>query len=1385
MTEGTRPPPDPHAATTLAARGEMGERTRAFDWSNTAVGPVKAWPQSLRTIVRVMLDSRYAMWVGWGPEFTFFYNDAYARILGAKHPWALGRAAAEVWPEIWAEVGPRAESVVRTGTATWDEGLLLFLERNGFTEETYHTFSYSPVPDDAGVVGGMLCVVTEDTEEVVGDRRLRTLRELAARTTEEVRSVADACATAAHTLAGNTYDLPFSLIYLLSDDARTAALAGASGVPEGSPAAPSHIDLADPDPVWPFGEVLASGVPVLVGDLVGRFGPLSGGPWPEPTRQAVVVPVAKPGQVRPGGFLVAGVSPRLPLTDSYRGFLDLLAGHVATAVANARAYEEQRRRAEALAELDRAKTAFFSNVSHEFRTPLTLMLGPIEEALAGAGGPLDPHHRDRLEVAHRNGLRLQRLVNALLDFSRIEAGRARASYEPTDLAALTADLASNFRSACERAGLGLRVECPPLDEPVYVDPHMWEKVVLNLLSNAFKFTLEGEIAVTVRRVEGAAEVRVSDTGTGVPPEEMPRLFERFHRVENARGRTHEGSGIGLALVQELVKLHGGTIAAESEVGKGTAFTIALPFGSAHLPQDQVRAAGPAPVRPHAAATFVEEALRWLPAALVPDAAPDAPPVGDRPRVLVADDNADMRGYVARLLAADYAVEAVSDGEAALAAVRRHRPDLIVSDVMMPRLDGFGLLRGVRADPATAATPVVLLSARAGEESRVEAAAAGADDYLVKPFAARELLARVSAQLQLARVRREAGETLRETEERFRAVVESNMVGIGFWNADGRITDANDTLLRMLGYTREEVAAGRLRFPDITPPEHHAADARCLAEIAATGTCSPYEKEYARRDGTRVPVVLGAAAMPNDRTRGPFFALDITERKRAERELAEAHEFLHSSIDALSSHIAVLDESGVVLAVNDAWRRFADQNDFSGHDYAVGANYLAACEPGDAACIDRDMAAGLRGVLSGRIELFEFEYPCHSPTERRWFVMRATRFKSPGPVRVVVAHEDVTKRKLAEDALREADRKKDEFLAILAHELRNPLAPLRTGLELVRRGAGQAERAWLMMERQVNQLVRLVDDLLDVSRITQGRLELRRGPVQLAAVIEGAVETARPLIDRARHDLTVALPDRSVTLDGDAARLSQVFANLLTNAAKYTPPGGRIRVSAAREPGGVSVTVADNGVGIPPPMLPRVFDMFTQVDRTLEKTTGGLGIGLSLVKGLVEMHGGTVVAQSDGEGTGSTFTVRLPANPPASDATPAANGKAASPVAARRVLVVDDNVDAAESLAQLLQILGHDTRTAHEGEAGVEAAERFRPDLILLDIGMPRLNGYDAARRIRARPWGRSVVLVALTGWGQDDDRRRTAEAGFDHHLVKPVDPQVVLGLLAGLKPVPA
>jgi DNA-binding response OmpR family regulator len=415
---------------------------------------------------------------------------------------------------------------------------------------------------------------------------------------------------------------------------------------------------------------------------------------------------------------------------------------------------------------------FFSNVSHEFRTPLTLLLGPIEEALRRGEGP-DATRTDLL-VAHRNALRLLKLVNSLLDFSRIEAGRMRAEYVPTDLAVLTTDLASAFRSAVERAGLRLTVNISPLPEPVFVDRDMWEKIVLNLLSNAFKHTFVGGITVDVEAENGGAKLRVTDTGVGIPAEQLPRIFERFHRVPNARSRTHEGTGIGLALVQELVRLHGGSIDAESNEGKGSAFTVRIPFGSAHLSHDFIGDASAPPASDVGTMSFVEEALRWLPDE---NESRDSKPTTDdastiwSPLVLLADDNADMRDYVARLCRAQgWRVDAVSDGAMALEHARRDRPDVVLTDVMMPGLDGFELLRELRGDAATATIPIIMLSARAGGDSKVEGLDAGADDYLVKPFAANELVARVSSHLALSRLRRET-ETMHADEAQFIATLQ--------------------------------------------------------------------------------------------------------------------------------------------------------------------------------------------------------------------------------------------------------------------------------------------------------------------------------------------------------------------------------------------------------------------------------------------------------------------------------------------------------------------------------------------------------------------------------------------------------------------------------------
>ncbi len=740
-------PPHSELQQVIPGGGEMGGRIRSYNWAGTPLGPPQRWPQSLKTAVRIMLTSRFAMWMAWGPELTFLCNDAYLPTLGVKRDWALGSRSDRVWAEIWPDIGPRIQRVLKSGVATWDEGLRLLLERSGYAEETYHTFSYSPLANDAGDTSGMLCVVTEESDRLIGERRLRALRDLATRTSS-ARTEADVIAAVQDVARAEPLDLPFAFTYLLDDAGQTLHRPASAGT-EPRPGLPERLNLNDP--AWPLRAVVTDRTPALLEALPTQTAP-DGERAPD---RALALPIAQQGQARAAGALVVGLNPYRPLDDRYRSFLDLFASQVAAGLASVRAFEEERRRAQALAEIDRAKTAFFSNVSHEFRTPITLMLGPLEDVLGGPDA-LTGAQRGQLDLAYRNAQRLLKLVNTMLDFTRIEAGRADAAYQPTDLAAFTADLASAFRSLVEGAGLRFTVDCPPLSEAVFVDRDMWEKVVLNLLSNAFKFTFEGEIELHLREVDGQAQLTVRDSGTGIAQDQLPRVFERFHRVEGARGRTFEGTGIGLALVRELVGLHGGDIRVASALGEGTTFTVTVPLGRAHLPADRLRGARPAEPTT-ARSAFVREAAQWLDTTEAPaENTVDAPP-GARPRVLLADDNADLRAYVQRLLHDEYDLVVTRDGEQALEAARAQRPDLVLSDVMMPHLDGFGLLRALRADPATRQLPVILLSARAGEEARLDGLEAGADDYLAKPFSARELRSRIRTQLELQRLRLEAAQ----------------------------------------------------------------------------------------------------------------------------------------------------------------------------------------------------------------------------------------------------------------------------------------------------------------------------------------------------------------------------------------------------------------------------------------------------------------------------------------------------------------------------------------------------------------------------------------------------------------------------------------------------
>lgn len=921
-TAGHGPRPSAADGDVFAADREVGGDLAEVDWAATPLGPPREWPQSLRTAVSILLSSRFPMWMAWGEQLTFFCNAAYRRdTLGRKYPWALGRPANEVWAEIWDDIGPRIEAVLRTGTATWDEGLLLFLERSGYSEETYHTFSYSPLRDDSGAVVGMLCVVSEDTERVIGERRMATLRDLGSdpsviRTEQEVLAFAD------RQLNRNRKDLPFTLTYLFDGD--TARLSGRTGVPAGHPAAPAALRVADTDAVWPAA-ALARGETALVPLTGDGFAGLPCGDWPQPPVQALVVPLLQQGSA-PYGFLVAGLNRYRVPDEGYRGFVELTAGHIASGIGSARSYQAQQRRAEELAELDRAKTTFFSNISHEFRTPLTLIMGPVEDLrtrLAGADG----HVRQELDVIHRNGLRLGKLVNTLLDFSRIEAGRMQARYEPVDLAVVTAELASVFRSAVEKAGLAFDVDCAALDEPVYVDRGMWEKVVLNLLSNALKFTFDGTVRVGVRGAGRHAVVTVADTGIGVPEAEMPRLFERFHRIENARSRSNEGSGIGLALVQELVGLHGGTITAESTEGKGTAFTIRIPFGTAHLPADSVVPEAGATAASATADPYVQEALRWLPGTAAgtgadglampaePNPTASGPVAAATARVLVADDNADMREYLTRILSgAGYQVTTVTDGAEALHSVRRDTPDLVVSDVMMPRLDGLELVARLRADTRTASVPVLLLSARAGQEASIEGLRAGADDYLVKPFAAAELLARVRANIELSR--------LRSHHVRWRAaLIDSLQEAFFVCDESGAVVEINTAFTDILGYGPEDLPYAPVHpwWPDAaTDPEAHrqAGDAFTALLEHPQGS---YTVPVTHRDGHRVWV-----AVTHNKAEDPDTGRSVTVgtfRDVTAEHYAVQRETALAALSTSLSRAASLPEalSGALAELRRLWR----------------------------------------------------------------------------------------------------------------------------------------------------------------------------------------------------------------------------------------------------------------------------------------------------------------------------------------------------------------------------------------------------------------------------------------------------------------------------------
>jgi signal transduction histidine kinase len=1173
------------ASRVLAGGGEAGALARSVDWSKTAIGPVEGWSQALRSAAAMVLHNDFGMLLWWGPEFVQIYNNAYRPVLGDKHPRAMGQPFRECWSEVFHIVGPMAERPYRGGPASVSDDLPLLINRRVPREETHFRLAYSPVPDETVEptgVGGVLAIVAEISEQAYAERQLRTLRELAARGAAEAKTAQQACATAATTLAENAWDVPFALFYLLDERGQRAHLVARVGFDAAPNAelAPVEIDLSTAQPCpWPVREVAAERRIVTAEIPAQYLEVVPQSPWSEAPRTAIVLPLAAPEQAHVYGVLVCGVSPHRVLDAGYRTFFELVAGQAVTAIRNARAFEEERKRAEALAEIDRAKTTFFSNVSHEFRTPLTLLLGPTEDLLGGVHGELSPPQREQLGILHRNGLRLQKLVNSLLDFARLEAGRIQASYETVDLAGLTRDLVSAFRSAIERAGLTLRVDCPALEAQVFVDRDMWEKIVLNLLSNALKFTFEGRIEVSLH-VEGPRRehvvLRVSDTGVGIAEHELPRLFERFHRIEGTRARTHEGSGIGLALVQELARLHGGSVRADSRLGVGTTFTVTIPTGPSHLPADRIGARASAPPTSLGAAPFVEEALRWLPEERSPTPPPmqsplrsasDTPLPGQAPAtILLADDNADMRDYVRRILEQHWTVEAVEDGEKALAVARARTPDLVLTDVMMPALDGFGLLRELRKDDRTKSTPVLMLSARAGEEARLDGLLAGAEDYLIKPFSARELVARVSMHLEVARLRRTleserdrlsamlhhqvlARRALETSEARFRAIFE--MAEVSLWEEDF------SEVKQLVDGWRAEHGDGLRAFLEANP------------------------------DAVNQAIGLVRIVDVNPATLRMFGAAD------KQQLLASLHTvFLPESRGVFVDELVAIAEGHALFAAEAALRSLSGKR--------IDVLLTMGLAASDGSC---------RRVLVTLVDISAHKLAQRERDARLTEAERALNFS-------------------------------ETFVGILGHDLRNPLGAIVTTADVLLRQDANARvtRPLQRIRNSADRMARMIEQILDFTRARiGGGIPLERRSVELQTLATQLVEELE-----GAAPVPVALNVRGDTRgEWDPDRLGQVLSNLLANAIEHGEPNAPIRVEIdGSAPEAVRIEIW-NGGAIPEALQPTLFDPFRRAtgSRTVEQAKG-LGLGLYIVQQVVLAHGGTIDLQSTAS-DGTRFLITLP------------------------------------------------------------------------------------------------------------------------------------------------
>ncbi|GAA6012808.1 hypothetical protein JCM10207_005367 [Rhodosporidiobolus poonsookiae] len=1460
-------PPTGNPFLDTLAHTPCGRIIRSLDWSETSLGDISTWTAELRSHVLLMLASPFheALWMG--EDHCLLYNDAYSRILGARHPAAMGKAGALGWSEVWDILGPLASQVMRGKTVSFSDHCICHV-RAGMLEETYMSWAYIPMRDASGDrIVGYSNPSFETTARVIAERRLGTLRELT-QLTALARTTRDFCAKALRALSSNALDLPFVILYTVetvphqpnkrtkgastdSSGARRTSevptssanqqgdtvaklrltLQGAVGVPKGHPSAANVVEVLidmstlQDDPagssaesvssfggthstnddnasstVWPLVEALTTRKPVFISDVGQRaHGFLQRG-WPDDVRRAVVVPIMTEGSTFPKALKIIGLNPRRPFNEVYGTFLSLITRGMSTGLLSIDVAEEQAKKSQELTELNDARTVFFSNISHELRTPLTLILGPLEDVLQSKEATLPDADRDKLGVVQRNAHRLLNMVNTLLDFSRLESGQMDAVYRPTLLGPRVAELASLFRAAVERGGIDFVVDIADdrwaEKKPFYLSAEMLEKIVFNILGNSYKYTLTGRIDVRVTFTPTEGVLAFQDSGVGIKDEDLSVIFDRFHRIDSS-ARSFEGTGIGLSLVLELVKALGGTIDVESELGTGSTFTVRLPRGSDHLPQDRIEDEPfemvALPPRAAQSMAIINDASAWRvesrPAqeskgTATPTArrASDAEPLpavfnlGHETTCLVVDDNAQLRSFIASTLSKTFTVVEKKDGQEALDYALANPVQIVITDIAMPVMNGRELLTKLRQNASTSLIPVIFLSAAAGAEARVDALLAGADDYLVKPFQARELLARVNVHLQLGQMRMELERRvlertaeLVESEKQFRVLSEQHQtlalvspVGIFQTTPDGEMVFVNPQFMAITGHP-EDVPHSQWRG-DIDPA-----------------------------DLPRVEKLWGAAISDWRPDKGvTTFDYRYKNGKYAQLEIRSY-------------------DGGFIGSITDV-----------SHQKEVEAFHIR-----------------------------EVESRAQEAEENR--------------------------------------RNTEMFLDVSSHELRNPLSGVWQNAEVVGASldrfldfledlrAGKAAEPAVIEEMHEEMLEnvdavesimlcashqqRIADDILNVSKLNMGLLSIQVAPFDLAAAVREVVKTFDAQSQQQHIKLGVANGPsfEALAVDwivADSGRVKQVLINFLANAMRYAtdserkeitvrldafdhaPPASGKRIASpdqSFEPPPeciwVRVAVEDSGKGLSPEQLDTLFARFAQANPKTDQY-GGAGLGLFVSRSLVELHRGFIEVDS-ALGKGSTFSFTIPASRAARPSPSqlsalsrpsfgtkrlkrpvSSNGRASAAVqplvspastgvAPIHVLVVEDNSVNVKVMLRQLKGQGFEVSVAGDGQQALDAlAEDNRrvatPStegdkyngirVVLMDIEMPVMGGLEAIRHIRERERSgdlqRRYPVCAVTGNAREAQKQDCLQAGFDDVAIKPYRLQELLQQISRLTGLP-